>query len=98
MQPGGKRLLMVAGAVVLTLLLYLAPQKQEKATEEAKAQEAPVEFSFDKKIQAAKSDLTVGDASRITRLEESLKSDPSSHLVLDSLGQAWDRFNQPEVA
>jgi tetratricopeptide (TPR) repeat protein len=94
MQSGSKRILLIAGAVVLTAALYFAPQKVKQ--DDAKESNEP--FSFESLLTEAKGQLKRQEADQFTAIEKELSKDPSSVILTDSLGKMWDRQNMPQIS
>lgn len=95
MRTSSKQLLLVAGAVVLTVALYFAPQKVEKEKENEKTNNP---FSFEAILADSKSGLKRQEVEKINVVEAAYLKDTSSLLLIDSLGKMWDRLNSPQVA
>jgi cytochrome c-type biogenesis protein CcmH/NrfG len=95
MQADGKKLMLIAGAIVLTALLYFAPQKvkKEKATEHNEQA-----FSFEGLLKQAKGQLKRQELDPLETLEDELEKNPSSVSLLDTLGKSWDMKQIPAVA
>jgi tetratricopeptide (TPR) repeat protein len=91
----GIQFILIAGGVILTALLYFAPQKVSKT--ETPSNEASV-FSFDGLIKEAKGQLKRQEVEQINQVESALKSDPSSLTLNDSIAKMWDRQNQPQIS
>jgi tetratricopeptide (TPR) repeat protein len=86
-----KQILLVAGAVVLTVSLYLAPQHKSESSNNAEKQSS---FSIEEYILQQKKKL--GDQSRqaIEKVEEGLKEDTQNLQLLDSLVALWGKERQ----
>jgi tetratricopeptide (TPR) repeat protein len=95
MRTGSKQLLLIAGACLLTLIIYLAPKKTEK-------QESNViqgdSFSIESLVTEAKGQLKRQEVERINVVESALQKEPTSLTLLDSLGKMWDRVNMPQIS
>lgn len=93
MRTGGKQLLLIAGAAILTGALYFAPQKTDK---ENKKEESG--FSFKAILTESKGQLKRQELVRINEVEVLLEKDPTSIPLTDSLGKMWDRVNMPHIS
>jgi tetratricopeptide (TPR) repeat protein len=93
MRTGGKQLLLLAGAAVLTTVLYLAPQKAKKDSEKIIDP-----FSFESILEDSKKSLKKQEVEKINMFEAALKKDSSSLIVIDSLAQIWDNLNKPHIS
>jgi tetratricopeptide (TPR) repeat protein len=94
MSRRSQQLLFIAGAVVLTLLLYFAPKKVDKI-ETAGIQPA---FTFESLIERGKQGLKRQETEEISTLEKKAKDNPGDTLVLGSLAKRWDALQQPAIA
>lgn len=88
------RIAFVLGAILLTALLYFAPQKADKKT----VTENPSGFSIEDQITAGKGRLKRQEKDQIIALEDQLTKNPGSKVFLDSLGKLWDRFQTPQIS
>ncbi len=95
MQTGSKQLLLIAGICLLTVALYFAPRVTEKKNSEEKKAEP---FSFGMMLTEAKGQLKRQEAERINVVENALSKEPSSLILIDSLGRMWDRLNMPQIS
>jgi tetratricopeptide (TPR) repeat protein len=94
MQARSQQLLLVAGASVLTIALYLAPQK---ITREAKS--VSIESAgFESQLAAAKSGLQRQEAELISSMETQLGKESGNLSLMDSLGRRWDALRKPGIA
>jgi tetratricopeptide (TPR) repeat protein len=89
------QLLIVTGAVALTIVLYFAPQKIKK--EETVAEKADV-FSFESLLSSAKGGLKRQEVEPVSILENELGKNPDNVVLLDSLGKQWDKLGQPVIS
>jgi tetratricopeptide (TPR) repeat protein len=94
MQTGSKQLLLIAGAILLTVGLYFAPRNLKKGN----PAETKVEFSFETILNEAKGQLKRQEVENISEVEKALTKEPNSLTLLDSLGNMWDRLNLPQVS
>src|SRR6185436_3961971 len=85
-----------SGAIVLTIVLYLAPQKTREKSPSAPAQVD--EYSFSSLLPIAKSALKREENELLTGMEKRLEKEPGNVALLDSLGKQWDRFGQPAMS
>jgi outer membrane protein len=94
MQAKSQQLLLIAGSIVLTAALYLAPQKvrQEKGPETVAA------TGFESQLMNAKNGLQRQEADLVTALEARYEEDKSNLSLLDSLGRRWDALQKPAIA
>jgi tetratricopeptide (TPR) repeat protein len=95
MQTGSKQLLLIAGACLLTVALYFAPKVTNKGTS---AEKKGNSFSFESLVSEAKGQLKRQEAENINVVEKALEKEPSSLILIDSLGKMWDRLNMPQVS
>lgn len=94
MQAKGHQILFGAGAVLLTLAIYLAPKKIEPDKNPP-----PVEITgFEAQLEAAKRGLQRQEADLISALESQLAGDSGNLSLLDSLGRRWDALQKPGLA
>jgi len=94
MQARSQQLLLVAGASVLTIVLYLAPQK---VTREASS--SPVQIQgFESQLDEAKKGLQRQEAEMISSLESKLANESGNLSLMDSLGRRWDALHKPAIA
>lgn len=92
------RIVMVAGALALTVVLYLIPKAPLKPKEEAEAQTvAPAGFSFEKYVIDAKTALEWNASGRIDTWEGLLKNEQKAELY-DSIAAVWDSTGKPGIA
>lgn len=94
MQARSQQLLLVAGASVLTIALYLAPQK---VVPEKNAQAKTVS-GFESRLMTAKSGLQRQEADLITSLESQTEKESGNLSLMDSLGRRWDALRKPGIA
>ena len=95
MRTGSKQLLLIAGAILLTTVLYFAPKKSLKKTPDENKIEG---FSFEEINKEAKGQLKRQEAEKINEVEAALEKDISSISLTDSLGKMWDRLSMPQVS
>ena len=93
MRAGSKQILLITIAVLVTVLLYLAPQKVKRKDSPEKAS-----YSFEGKLDEAKSRLKRQEADQVANVEAALAKDPSSIPLNDSLARVWDRLNKPALS
>jgi tetratricopeptide (TPR) repeat protein len=98
MRTSGKQLLLIAGGVTLTALLYLAPQKVQKKNDKPDSFPGNSQITFEGINKEAKGQLKRQEAEQINVVESALSKDPSSVELNDSIGRMWDRLNQPQVS
>ena len=97
MQTGTKQILLLAGALALTTVLYFAPKKLEKA--DTAAEPGMVSgLSFEGLLGQAKGQLKREELEPVNGLEKQLRVDSSNVELLDSLGKTWDRLQFPVVS
>ncbi|MBK6837141.1 MAG: tetratricopeptide repeat protein [Bacteroidetes bacterium] len=96
MRIGNKQLLFVAGAIVLSAILYLAPKQLSKV--EGKTEVAPMGFTFEGLLSQAKNQLKRQESEPIRLVENSLLKDTTNTLLLDSLGRLWDQAQFPVIS
>ena len=89
------RLLLIAGTVLLTAALYLAPRIKHETP--APAAEVPA-GGFDRQLKQAKEALSKEQAAAADRLEAALTASPGNGAILDSLTAFWDAQGQPAVS
>jgi len=96
-MPRAKKiqLLILSGAIALTIVLYFAPQKIKK--EETTAETADL-FSFESLLSSAKSGLKRQETEPVSKLETELSKNQNNVLLLDSLGKQWDKLGQPVIS
>ena len=95
MRTGSKQLMLIAGAALLTAVLYFAPKKTENNTPIDNKSEV---FSFDAFVNEAKGQLKRQEVEKINEVEAALKKDPTSSRLTDSLGKMWDRLQMPQIS
>ena len=93
MRTSSKKILLVAGAAVLTVALYFAPQNVKKEKETINNP-----FSFETILADSKNGLKRQEVEKINVVEMAYLKDTSSLTLIDSLGKMWDRLNNPQVA
>ncbi|HRH65209.1 MAG TPA: tetratricopeptide repeat protein [Bacteroidia bacterium] len=96
MRIGNKQLLFVAGAIVLSAILYLAPRQQPKV--EGEGTETPTGFSFEGLLAQAKNQLKRQESEPIRQVESALSKDTANLVLLDSLGKLWDQAQFPVIS
>lgn len=96
MRVGTKQLLFVAGAIILTAILYFAPRQQTQSEKPGK--ESPSGFSFEGLLEQAKAQLKRQELDPILKVESSLQKDTSNLALLDSLGKLWDLAQFPVIS
>ena len=97
MQQGTRKILLLAGAVVLTAVLYFAPKKTEKA--ESMIPDGPgSRLSFEGILSQAKNQLKREELEPVNALEKQVRNDSTNTQLLDSLGKIWDRLDFPVVS
>lgn len=89
------QLLILSGAIALTIVLYFAPQKIKK--EEAKAETADI-FSFESLLSSAKGSLKRQELEPVSKLESELSKNGNNVQLLDSIGKQWDKLGQPVIS
>jgi cytochrome c-type biogenesis protein CcmH/NrfG len=89
------RLLLIAGTVLLTAALYLAPRIKH---ESSPAVAAPPVVNFDSQLKKAKEVLSQEQVASASRLEASLAATPGNSASLDSLVIFWDALGQPALS
>ncbi|CAN5486729.1 hypothetical protein BH11BAC1_BH11BAC1_25400 [soil metagenome] len=94
MQARSQQLLLFAGASVLTIALYLAPNKvtSEKKTDRTETSD------FEMQLNVAKSGLQRQEADMINSLEAKLEKESDNLSLMDSLGTRWDALQKPAIA
>lgn len=93
------QLLFVAGAVILTAALYLAPRNVVRNQHEADDVTSTTADSFGMLLAEAKSQLKGQEAESLVKLEEALASSGGTDTtVLGQLGRAWDNYSMPVIA
>jgi tetratricopeptide (TPR) repeat protein len=90
-----QQLLLVAGALVLTVVLYLAPKKIEKADVVSPVRAG---YSFDDALNRAKQQLKREELEQISSLEKQIDGNKGNTLLLDSLGKRWDALQMPAIS
>lgn len=80
------RLYYVAGAIVLTVALYLAPREKAKDTEVVSEESSELEVT----VEQAKAALSKETADSLALLEEMLKRTPGDTALMAELGRRWD--------
>lgn len=96
MRIGNKQVLFVAGAILLSAILYFAPREQKSVGEKANA--SPSAFSFEGLLTQAKNQLKRQELEPIRQVESSLSKDTTNLALLDSLGKLWDLAQFPVVS
>jgi tetratricopeptide (TPR) repeat protein len=94
MQARSQQLLLVAGASVLTIVLYLAPQKVAKDKKPVVTEAS----GFEAQLEAARNGLQRQEADWISNLESHLNKEPGNLSLMDSLGRRWDALRKPAIA
>jgi tetratricopeptide (TPR) repeat protein len=89
------QLLILTGAIALTIVLYFAPQKIKK--EDVKAETADI-FSFESLLSSAKGSLKRQELEPVTKLESELSKNQNNVTLLDSAGKQWDKLGQPVIS
>ncbi len=101
-MSGAKRtqLLVLAGALVLTAVLYFAPQKVKQNESQQTGTEDREPFSFETLLTSAKGNLKRQELEPISKIESELSKNQSAQSVslLDSLGKQWDKLQQPIIS
>jgi tetratricopeptide (TPR) repeat protein len=95
MRTGSKQLLLIAGAIAITVALFYAPKKITKDNIVEKQSDI---YSFDFLNSEAKKKLKRQEAEPINVVESALSKDNSSTTLIDSLGKMWDRLEMPQVS
>jgi tetratricopeptide (TPR) repeat protein len=94
MTSGRKQILAVAGALVLTAVLYFLPQRSQ----ENKEVKAGGGFAFERILNQAKGQLKPAELVGIQTLEAELEKDRENTVLLDSLGKMWDLALFPVIS
>lgn len=98
---GGRslRIALIAGALILTGIIYLLP-KVTKPKDGAEKQEinTPFNFSFEKFEIDSKAALEWNAGNKISELETLLESDKQQLSLYDSIGIVWDDNKNPGMA
>ncbi len=89
------QLLILTGAIALTIVLYFAPQKIKK--EEVNAETVDI-FSFESLLSSVKGSMKRQEIESISKLENELGKNQNNMLLLDSLGKQWDKLDQPIIS
>jgi tetratricopeptide (TPR) repeat protein len=87
--------IILTGAIALTIVLYLAPQKVNR--KESDTSNADV-FSFESLLTSAKGSLKRQEIEPLSKLENELSKNQTDVLLLDSLGKQWDKLGQPVIS
>ncbi len=95
MRTGGKQLLLISGAILLTAIIYFAPKESKNNTSVETKNEV---FSIESFTIEAKGQLKRQDVQKINEIEAALEKDASSTSLTDSLGKMWDRLNMPQIS
>lgn len=92
------QLVLVAGAIALTGVLYLLPRKtsEEKAAIQTQTQAST--YTFEGLLADAKSQVKRQELDPINQLEEKLQQAPQDTAVLGELGRSWDRLGFPAIS
>lgn len=92
------QLLVISAAIVLTIVLYLAPGKVKQKDTGKAGEENTQFFSFETLLASAKGNFKRQELGQIEKLEGELSKDQNNVLLLDTLGKLWDRMNQPVIS
>lgn len=92
------QLLVLTGAIVLTAVLYFAPQKSKQKESGPVGRESNEMFSFESLLASAKSSFKRQELEQVTKLENELSKNQSNLPLLDSLGKQWDKLQQPLIS
>src|SRR5437764_416029 len=93
------QIVLIAGAVMLAVGLYLAPSQVNSKPGTSSNNTLPYAgFDFKELIKTAKASLKDERKGTISALEMRLSTHPDSISLYDSLGAAWDRANIPAVS
>ena len=93
-----KQLLVISGAIVLTIVLYLAPGKIKQQDAGKPGEETNQFFSFESLLVSAKRNFKRQELGQIEKLEGELSKDQNNVLLLDTLGKLWDKMDQPVIS
>jgi tetratricopeptide (TPR) repeat protein len=99
MSGSALRITLIAGAILLTAVVYLLPKGPEKTG--SKTEQKPVtaqSFSISKYESEAKSKLEWNASNRITIWSELLNKNENKLDLYDSVAGVWDQQNNPGIA
>ena len=92
------RIVLIAGALALTIVLYLLPKTPLKPKEESAAEPVLASgFSFEKYVTDAKTSLEWNASGKLDVWEGLLKNDQKPELY-DSIAAVWDSTGKPGIA
>lgn len=94
MQARSQQLLLIAGVSVLTIALYLTPQKVTRQNDSPESGSTPFEI----RLSDARKGLQRQEAVLISDLEAQLEKESGNLSLMDSLGRRWDALQQPAIA
>ncbi len=96
-----KQIYLITGAVVLSILLYLAPTRTDKSETETStpkpAQKTTV--NFETELNKAKKSLEGSDLAEVNKLEGEISAGKGvNNILLESLAKKWDVLLQPFIS
>ncbi len=94
MQAKSQKWLLIAGALALTIALYLAPNRIVRENKS----ESPEITGFESQLNGAKAGLQRQEADMISGIESELSKEPGNLSLMDSLGRRWDALKKPAIA
>ena len=97
-QTKRAQLLVISGAIVLTIVLYLAPGKVKQKDTGKAGEENTQFFSFESLLASAKRNFKRQELGQIEKLESELSKNQNNVLLLDTLGKLWDKLDQPVIS
>ncbi len=92
------QLLVLIGALALTAVLYILPQKAIKKETDSIGTENRESFSFESLLTSAKGSLKREELEPVSKIESELSKNQHNISLLDSLGKQWDRLQQPFIS
>ena len=94
MQARSQKILLIAGALVISAALYFAPKKADPV----RTEKTGAVSDFESRLEAARKSLKRQESDIITSLENLVSAEPGNLTYKDSLGRQWDKFQQPSIS
>lgn len=92
------QLLLIGGALVLIVLLYLAPRTVPPQETGSETEHVHVDFEIDEEVEAGKRRIGTENTAIIEDFEQRISAENSDPKMLERLAAEWELNNEPALA